>query len=266
MIHLANISGGAASGAMLLRMVDRIGAENIDARFADVLQEHPDLYRFLGDLERVSGVKIRRISDGRNCWDVWMQEAMLTNPQSGGCLASYHLKKLPLAADAASVGSPENVTIYVGFGPDEQDRMARLEKAGGGWRFEYPLTWSPRAFRCDVVDELRARGIEPSQAYADGYQHDNCGGACILAGIQQWIGLLFDDRPLFLANEMKEQEFLEKLASRGRPQITILRDRRGGTTRNLSLRQLREEVESGFRTHDDSWRASSCSCVGDLFA
>lgn len=51
----------------------------------------------------------------------------------------------------------------------------------------------------------------------------------------------------------------------GRKEITILRDRRGGTTKNLSLQQLREEIESGARWPNDDWRSDSCSCMGRLF-
>jgi hypothetical protein len=98
--------------------------------------------------------------------------------------------------------------------------------------------------------------------YADGYPHANCGGACILAGIKQWSGLLRDDPVLFAYHEQKEQEFLAELRKRGRTEITILKDRRGGEVRNLSLQQLREELEQGIRKPTDTWKVSTCSCMG----
>lgn len=248
-----------------MRVVERFGPENVSARFADVKQENPDLYRFLDDVEAASGVKIERIGQGQNCWDVWLDRLMFTAQGTGGCVASYHLKKLPLSRHAERNYQPESTTIYVGFGIDEDDRKLRLIKAGAPWIFDFPLCWKPILSRCDVIDELRRRGITPTDSYHKGYPHDNCGGACILAGIGQWVGLLRDNPELFALNERKEQEFLERLRQRGRKPQTILKDRRGGVTQNLSLRQLRLEVESGVRHDSDSWRSSSCSCVGDLF-
>jgi hypothetical protein len=263
--HLVNVSGGMASAVALFRVLDRFGPADTFARFADVGQESADLYRFLDDVQRAAGIKIERLESGGNCWDVWLDGLMFTNPQTGGCLASWYLKKLPLAAHAARVGTPEDTTIYVGFGLDEDDRMERLIASGAPWKFDFPLTWSPVLGRCDLADECRRRGVEPSNTYELGYPHDNCGGACILAGQKQWAGLLIDDRELYLHNERKEQVFLARQRAAGRKERTILKDRRGGVTRNLSLKQFREEIESGKRTPDDSWRETSCSCMGTLF-
>jgi hypothetical protein len=115
-----------------------------------------------------------------------------------------------------------------------------------------------------MMDDLRGRGIEPPALYLDGYPHNNCGGACILAGIKQWAGLLHDNPTLYRESEEKEQLFLAELRRRGRTEITILKDRRGGEVNNLSLRQLREEIEAG-RQVSDSWRQTTCNCMGRLF-
>ena len=133
MKHLVNVSGGAASAVCLFRVIERYSRENVSASLADTNSEHPDLYRFVDDLERVSGVEIVRLkNDGLNIWDIFEREVMLTNPQSGGCLASWHLKKLPLKAHAASIGTREEITIHIGFSPDEDDRVARLLKKRTG--------------------------------------------------------------------------------------------------------------------------------------
>lgn len=261
--RIVNVSGGAASAVALLRVVERFGRENVVARFANTMQESPDLYRFLGDVEKAAGVPIVRLEDGRNCWDVWLQELMFTNPSTGGCLAAWHLKKKLLAAHVCRIADPLEAIIYIGFGPDEGDRMDRLAISGSPWRFEFPLTWKPRLWRCDVLDELRQRGIEPTDAYEKGYPHDNCNRACILGGQGQWIKLYHDDPALFGHNAAQEQVFLARLAERGRKPRTILKDRRGGVTQNLSLVQLGEEIAAGIRGPDDGVEA--CSCMGDLF-
>jgi hypothetical protein len=259
MIHVVNVSGGAASAVCLFRVLERYGRENVRARFADTKWEHPDCYRFLDDVERVSGVHLDRLSDGRNIWDVFFADAILTAPGFGGCRASWVLKRMPIDAHTATFDG--DVTIYVGFGPDEDDRMKRLRCALPDRQFEFPLTWDPMLFRCDVMDDLRARGIEPPSMYGDGYPHANCAGACILAGIKQWAGLLKDNPELYRQSEENEQRFQEILRGRDRAEHTILKDRRGGVVSNYSLRQLREDIESGRRPADDSWRETSCSCM-----
>ena len=59
---------------------------------------------------------------------------------------------------------------------------------------------------------------------------------------------------------------MAELKSTGRKVVSILRDRRGGETNNLTLQRLREEVEQGITDHDDGWRSSSCSWMDDLFS
>ena len=258
MIHIVNVSGGAASAVCLFRVIERFGRENVRAVFADTRSEHPDCYRFLDDVERVSGVPLERLSDGLDCWDVWLRDFALTS-RRGGCKASWELKRLPLDAHRLTIDG--DVTIYVGFGRDEDDRQIRLERVLRPQRVEFPLCWEPFLFRCDCLDDLRARGIEPPSMYADGYPHANCAGACVLAGIKQWAGLLGDNPTLFDRYEQNEQKFLGILRSRDRGEHTILKDRRGGTVQNYSLRQLREDVERGVRLNDDSWRQSQCTCM-----
>lgn len=116
-------------------------------------------------------------------------------------------------------------------------------------------------WKCDVEADLKRRGLKIPSTYAKGYSHANCAGACILAGTKQWTGLLADDPEQFAFEEENEQRFLADLRAKGRKEITILRDRRGGVTRNLPLKQLREEVAQGIRHDDHSWRENSCSCM-----
>jgi hypothetical protein len=258
MIHVVNISGGAASAVCLFRVLERYTGGDVRAVFADTQWEHPDCYRFIDDVERQSGVTVDRLSCGQDIWDVFMESGTLTTG-TGGCKASWELKRRPLEAYAEAIQG--DVITYIGFGMDEDDRMVRIRKAMPERRFEFPLTWPPFLGRCDVLDDLRRRGIEPPSMYADGYPHANCGGACILAGIKQWVGLLHDNPAIYRTSEENEQAFLQLLRDRGREEHTILKDRRGGVVQNYSLRQLREDVEAGSRPANDSWRVSACTCL-----
>src|SRR3990172_4756033 len=136
-VHVVNVSGGAASAVCLFRVLERYGRENVRAVFADTGWEHPDCYRFLDDVERASGVHLDRLSDGRNIWDVFHSKQIWAQPGTVNCLASWELKRKPLAEYAASIDG--DVTVYVGFGPDEDDRMKRLRCAMPDRQFEFPF-------------------------------------------------------------------------------------------------------------------------------
>ena len=263
--HLVHVSGGAASAVCLLRVVERYGRDDVRVVFADTLIEDPTLYRFLDDLERVAGVKIERLSGGNSAWDVFEAEAMWTNPQTGGCLASYHLKKLPLRRYRESIGlTPETCVIYVGFDSSETDRMARIVKADHPWKFEFPLAWKPVLLRCDQDDYLRQRGLNPCDMYERGYSHANCGGTCVLAGMKQWA-MVRKDYPERFANASDvEEQVIKTQTERNRKPYTILRKTVKGVTRNLPLAELAAMVDRGEIIPNDA-RQSSCSCVGLLF-
>lgn len=259
--HIVNVSGGAGSAVALFRVLERYGTSETAAVFADTNSEDADLYRFLDDVERAAGIRIERISDGRNIWDVFFECCMLTT-SGNGCCASWELKKVPLSKYAQQIADPDTATIYVGMSNDEDDRRERITKALAPWQVDFPLCWKPALGWCDVMDYLLERGLKRPRLYESGYPHNNCGGRCIMAGIKQWAGVLKDDPDGFAESESNEQRFLQILCDRGRDKHTILKDRRGGRVRNYSLSQLREDVEAGRRPElDDSWRASACWCM-----
>ncbi len=263
--HLVNVSGGAASAVCLLRVIERYGRDNVRAVFADTRIEDPSLYRFLDDLGRVAGVEIQKLSDGRSAWDVFEAEAMWTNPQTGGCLASYHLKKIPLRRYRESLGlTPETCVNYVGFDASERDRMERIAKADAPWQFDFPLSWKPVLLRCDQLDYLESRGLVPCDMYERGYSHANCGGTCVLAGLKQWAMVYQDYPERFKKAVAVESEVLKKQAERNRDHYTILRRTTKGIARDVALPQLAAMVDSGDVLPTDA-RQSSCSCIGLLF-
>jgi len=242
------------------------GREDVIARFADTRAEDPDLYRFLDDLERKIDLPIIRLVDGRTIWDVFTKESMFTNPQTGGCLAAWKLKKTMLRNHLATIGAtPEDTTIMIGFDGSEQDRMRRLEKSGAPWKFDYPLTWGKPLFRCDIDDQIRRCGLVPCSMYEKGYRHANCGGACVQAGIAQWAMVLADYPERYAEAERHEATAMAAMSAAERPVQTILRSRVGGKSSNLSLAQLREDIASGVRTDGDDFRVGQCSCMGDLW-
>jgi len=177
-------------------------------------------------------------------------------------MASYGLKKMPLRQWTEANGTPEGTTIIMGLGWDEDDRRARTQKALAPWKVEFPTCWEPRMLQCDLMDDLRSRGIEPPALYDDylAYPHNNCHGCCILAGIEQWAGVLRDFPDKFAEAEENERVFMAILEEKGRVVVSILKDRRGGETKSYSLQQLREDIEAGRRLPKNDWR-TPCACM-----
>jgi 3'-phosphoadenosine 5'-phosphosulfate sulfotransferase (PAPS reductase)/FAD synthetase len=59
--NIISVSGGKDSTALLLLAIE-LGAENMQAVFADTGNEHPQTYEYLDYLERSTGVTIRRVT------------------------------------------------------------------------------------------------------------------------------------------------------------------------------------------------------------
>lgn len=254
--YWVDISGGLASATCLFRTIDRYGKENVSARFADTRTESSDTYEFIDRVIDVAGVDLVKLDQGKDIWDVFMDRKMMTQP-SRGCLASYWLKKIPLNEHAKRF--PDS-TFMIGFGPDECDRVERIQTNNPTIKFDFPLRWEPKGWYCDVKRELNEAGITQFPiAYREGMGHNNCNRRCIQGGIGYW-SLKWKDYPNeYAIDEKKEQEFLQMLRDEGRNEHTILKDRRGGKPKNFSLKQLRIELENGIRFPDEQQRIK-CAC------
>lgn len=249
---VVNVSGGNGSAIALMRCIERFGAENVDAVFADTRSEHPDLYRFLDDLERVAGVTIARLSDGRDIWRVF-DGASYIKAGNGACKASVELKAVALARYVADRYAHDECQIATGLNWMEPERQERLSKRLAPYPVIYPLNWEPRLGRCAEIAHLESIGLKPCAMYDLGYPHNNCHGACVLAGIGQWIGVMRDFPSVFARAEAWEAQFTARTG------FTILRDRRGGDTRPYPLSELRADVAAG-RADDDGFR-EACNCM-----
>lgn len=90
-----------------------------------------------------------------------------------------------------------------------------------------------------------------------GFAHNNCGGFCVRAGQGHFINLLQKKRDLYLFHEQKELDMQEYL---GRTDVSILTREVKGDEEKLTLRQLREEWESGLGNQIDLNDIGRCGC------
>lgn len=137
----------------------------------------------------------------------------------------------------------EDPDLY-GFGPEETGRVERnrqrWQSDPKGWTTVYPVHEAGMT-NAEVRAWAEREGLTPPGLYDDGFEHNNCKGGCIKAGVGQFVHLL-KTRP----DTYREWEDGERrvMAAVGSTQ-TILRDRTGGETRPLSLTVLRQRVEAG---------------------
>lgn len=121
---IVNVSGGLTSYEALRRTLLKHGRGNVHAVFADTTIEHRDLYRFLGDMERLLGIEIERLKDGRDPWQVMKDRRAITLRHMAPC--SIELKRKMIERMIAERYAPGTYTRVFGMDWSELDRMQRL--------------------------------------------------------------------------------------------------------------------------------------------
>ena len=257
--YVCSVSGGAGSTVAAHRCVERHGSENVTLVFADTNSEDESLYRSVEYMRDValSGTEFVWIkNNGRDIWDVFNEFGWM---KKGGnnCKASLELKRKPLDEFMSSRWAQWTAVKVSGLDFSEKDdRIPRFDAAVAkvGFSTWHPLLDAPILGSCAQVNLVESWGYPKQVLYEKGYPHNNCGGACVLAGISQFVGLLSDFPERYSYHEKKEKEFFEKT---GYP---ILRNRRGGKTQPMTLSELRLRVESGDTEGLREFR-STCSCM-----
>jgi hypothetical protein len=121
------------------------------------------------------------------------------------------------------------------------------------------MTEQPYLYKSDMLNSLKKYGIPVPRLYNMGFAHNNCGGFCVRGGQGHFINLLQENRELYLYHEAKELEMQEYL---GRTDITILTRTINKIDYPLSLRELREEWDTGLglQTKIDLSDIGGCGC------
>jgi hypothetical protein len=258
--RVVNMSGGITRWAAGRRIADKHGTDGMVLLFADVKDEDKDLYRFLDDVAADIGVPITTVCDGRTPQQVDVDRRWLSNQKIAQC--SYELKIKPCREWLKANTDPASTILYVGIDWTTRDanRLPAIEAGWAPWPVEAPLCQPPYVDKRGWIAEARRRGIVEPRLYAMGFEHNNCGGACIRGGQAQFAHLLkvFPDR--YAAKEAHEQRMRDMLGA----DVSILRDRTGGTTKPLTLTVLRRRIEAaaddgqGALFDDLDWGGCGC--------
>lgn len=269
MKRLENFSGGLCSFFAAKRDVEKFGPENVVLLFADVLIEDADLYEFINRASGLLGVPITRVSREMAPWELFRKEGLIANTRFPIC--SIRLKREPLNEwmeahyqldENQSDAFLEPATVVLGFDHTEWNRVADFQAEHPTWRIAAPMTEPPLWDKCKMIAEAERLGFKTPSLYVDGFQHNNCGGACVRAGITQWVHLHRMRPATFKTWEDEEQKTLRDFAERGvsNGHFTILRDRRNGQTKPMSLFDLRQRIEAGEKFSTKDW--GGCGCGG----
>lgn len=267
MKRLVNFSGGLCSFWSAKREIETFGKENVILLFADTLIEDSDLYDFNRRVEDSLGIQITRLSVGMTPWQLFRKEHLIAN--NGAPICSIRLKREPLNEWMESNYELDycqrnflkpHATVVLGFDWTETHRISNFQAEHPTWTVSAPMTDAPFWDKCKMLSEARLLGFKSPKLYELGFPHNNCGGACVRAGISHFVHLL---KVLPLVYSVWEREELETIAyfiTLGVNPLSILKDRRGGKAKMLTLKMLRERVESGEVFDKYDW--GGCGCGG----
>lgn len=292
--HVVMWSGGITSWATARHVIHEHGTASVTLLFADTRFEDEDLHRWNNDAATQLGMPFFTIADEkqRDPWQVFEDASWIGNTRIAQC--SHILKQIPTRNWLDRAADPAGTVLYLGIdwsethrirgirkgyahtvGGCEHNRCAalfdkdgrRLPGPGCGnllnvpWQVEFPLTKAPYKDKRQLMDEARAAGLELPRLYDLGFAHNNCGGACVKGGQAQWARLLevFPER--YAHVEAFEQRMRERLGK----DVSILRDRTGGTTKPLTLTALRQRIEDQ-PDQLDLFDEGGCGCFTDIAA
>ncbi len=248
-------SGGIGSWAAARLVLDRY--DTVTLLFTDVRGEDEDCYRFIRESAAAmpDHVTLAWVTEGRTIWDVFKDDKFLGNSRLANC--SKFLKQKP-AADWLAANADPDADIVIGIDWTETHRIPAVENAYKPRRVLFPLTEYGQTLTKDqMLAWCRTTGLEPPAMYAKGYPHANCGGGCVRAGHGQFLRLLLTDRDRFMEWEANEQDVREHL---GRDDVAILRDRSGGASVPLTLREFRQRVDDDQQQTLDLIDVGGCGC------
>lgn len=239
MKHIVFYSGGIGSYFAAKRVIEKCKREDIILLFTDTMMEDEDLYRFIKETSEKLGVELVTIRDGRTPWDVARDVRFLPNSRIAQC---SHLLKQKVAEKYIKENfKPEECKLYLGIDWTEAHRKNAPIKNWHPYTVEFPMCEEPYLTKVEMLNKLEKEdNIKVPELYKLGFSHNNCGGFCFRAGVGHFKNLLEKKPELYKYHEEKELEIRGYL---NRDDITILRRIKNGKKVNITLRELREELE-----------------------
>lgn len=256
MNHLIQFSTGIGSAEVARRVVEQHGGSaHVQLLTADTMVEDEDNWRFAREVVEHLGLADQWtvLRDGRTPMQAGRDARVVPNNRMAVC--SRVLKRDLLRKYIEANCDPDDTIIHLGFDWTEPHRHEAAVPLWKPWLVESVLLAPPYAHKAALLAQWRSMGIEPPRLYRYGFSHANCGGGCVRGGQAQWELLLRVNRDRYLEWETEEERTRDELGK----DVSILRDRTGGTLTPLPLRLFRSRLEADATLFDDDdW--GSCGC------
>jgi len=255
---IATISGGKASAWCAYWALKNYPKKDVVLYFNDTGWEHPDLFRFLKDLEKYFNHSITFDSDGRSPEQLFWHEHALANNRMPFCsriLKAERLQKFYKDGD----------TLIFGIGANELHRANRIisvyqtvaAKTKRWPRIIFPLIQEDIASK-QINVFLASANIEEPLLYRLGFLHNNCSGGCVRAGKKHWK-LLYEKLPWVYADRERVEEEMREHFDKD---ISFFKDE---TLKDFRGRIERQEL-SAFYDNDNNDKDVECIGICDTQA
>lgn len=257
--HVIQFSGGAGSYAAARRVHER-GEGELILLCADTRSEHEDWRSFVNAChDSLPGSELVVLDQGFDLWDLADQQKMIPNPRVDFC--SRILKREPLRKWLEEHCDPEETVIHLGFDWTEEHRLNRARPHWEPWQIEAPMMWEPVMDKSDALAMISDAGIPMPSAYDTGMPHNNClKYGCVKGGMAYWAKVLEVYPEAYARSEYREEAFRDRSGK----DVSILKDRKGGTTKPLPLRKFRIQIEVASEQNPTLFDPSDwgdCSCM-----
>ena len=252
--HVVFFSGGVASYLTARRVIHIFGTRKTVLLFCDTHAEDEDLYRFLRDAAADLDCKLISIDDGRTPWKVFHDERCIGSNFKSPC--SRLLKRRIARRWLTQHTDPAATTLYLGLAWYEARRVRPNFNAWLPWHTIFPMTDKPHLDRCEMLAATAASGLRPPRLYELGFEHNNCGGACVKAGKANWR-LLLEKLPERYAHHEDQEAALRRKLGRDCSVLTTMSD---GRRIPYTLEEFRYHCEENpTPLPDDEW--GGCDCM-----
>lgn len=250
---LVQFSTGAGSALVAYRAIERYGVENTVLLTANTHVEDEDNWRFAIEVWQDMGQPEWQIlSKHRTPMQIGRDVRVVPNNRLAVC--SRILKRELLRDYIEANYDPNDAVIMLGFDWTEPHRLEKALPLWEPWKVEAPLMDPPLLEKPAILGWFHDRGIATPRLYDVGFSHANCGGACVRGGQAQWKLLLQWNPERY--REWENEERLTRVAL-GK-NVAILRDRRGGESKPLTLRAFRTRIQNEEKIDEQDWGACGC--------
>lgn len=247
-------SGGLGSWAAAKVLKEQ--GYDLTLLFTDTRTEDEDLYRWLVQSAGVIEAPLITLADGRDVWQLFNDENFIGNTRVDIC---SRILKRDLARKWINANcDPVDTAVAMGIDYTEIHRYARAAPRWLPYQLVAPLCDPPYVDRQEVRQWVKDAGLTLPRLY-EWSPHNNCGGFCVKGGHGQFAALLRNMPERYAYHEAQEEAFRLRTGK----DVAILKDRKGGPGIPLTLRRLRERIETGQTDMLPLDEFGGCGCMVD---